>query len=407
MTTPTCRGCGGSASVTMVDLGAMPLANTYPDHADAQLPSHPLHVRVCPDCMLAQVHHEASPEEIFSDYAYFSSVSTSWLEHSRALASTLVERQGLDDTSLVVELASNDGYLLRWFQELGIQVLGVEPAGNVAEVAIEAGVPTRVAFFGADEAARMSEEGVAADVVVANNVLAHVPDLRGFLAGIRTILRPSGVTSIEFPHLAHLLDGVQFDTIYHEHFSYFSLTALRKIMRLEGLEVIDVVELPTHGGSLRVHAMRQEDAAEPDESVGRVLVAESAAGVDGLAAYEAFAARVDACCNEFIVWLRTARAQGRRVAAYGAAAKGNTFLNRCGVTAADIHMVADRSNAKQGRHLPGSDIPIVAPSVLLDDAPDDLLILPWNLRDEIADELRADGLDQTRFWTAIPQMMRT
>jgi SAM-dependent methyltransferase len=394
-------------TTTLVDLGATPLANAFvtPEQAAAHLDrAWPLHVRVCDACLLAQVDTVVPADSIFSDYPYLSSFSSGWVAHARRFAEATIPRFGLGAGSLVMEVASNDGYLLRHFVAHGIPVLGIEPAANVAAVARAAGVATRVAFFGAETARILVGEGVCADLIVANNVLAHVPDIAGFMAGLSTVLAPQGVATFEFPHVLRLLEGVQFDTIYHEHYSYLSLLVVERVLAGAGLRAFDVVALPTHGGSLRVYACHAAARHAGQPSVARVRAEERAAHLDRPDGYRGFAVRVAAVQREFRTFLAAGRAAGRRVAAYGAAAKGNTLLNTCGVGVADIACVADRNPAKQGRLLPGSHIPVVAPHALLRAAPDDVVILPWNIAEEIAGELAPLRKSGTRFWVAVPDL---
>jgi SAM-dependent methyltransferase len=383
----------------------MPLANSYVDRAalGRPEPSHPLHVFICETCLLVQLEALVTPEQLFSDYAYFSSYSASWLEHARRFAEMAIARFSLNTNSKVVEIASNDGYLLANFVAHGIPVLGVEPAANVAAVARARGVPTEARFFGRAYAHELYERGHAADLIVANNVLAHVPDLRDFLGGVAELLKPNGVFSAEFPHLLQLLLHSQFDTIYHEHFSYFSLRALETVLTRAGLRAFDVEMLPTHGGSLRLFACQRDSARYPEApAVETVRADEREGGLNRLATYEAFAARVADCREGLIAFIEQARNAGQVVAAYGAAAKGNTLLNSCGLTAADIICVADRSPHKQGRYLPGSRVPIVPPERIAELKPDYLLILPWNLRDEIMHEMAHVRAWGCRFVVAIP-----
>jgi hypothetical protein len=383
---PACRSCGAPLTTTFVDLGETPLANSYvtaEEVAEGRERRFPLHARVCGQCFLVQVDEPVSPEAIFSDYAYFSSMSDSWVAHARRYALAMIDRFALGPRSMVVEIASNDGYLLRHFLAAGVPALGVEPAANVAAAAVASGVPTEVAFFGRATAAWLSTRGVSADLIAANNVLAHVPDIRDFVAGFPILLAAEGVATFEFPHLLNLIHDVQFDTIYHEHFSYLSLTAVETVFALAGLRAFDVEPLSTHGGSLRLFACRAGAAHRQTERLVALRAKERAAGLDRLDAYRGFAPRVEAVKRDFLAFLAAARAEGKRVAAYGAAAKGNTFLNVCGIGADDIVCVFDRSPAKQGLLLPGSHIPILAPERLADARPDYLLVLPWNLIDEI------------------------
>jgi SAM-dependent methyltransferase len=384
--TPVCRFCGTELVHTFVDLGNTPLANAYLSESalGQQEPHYPLHARVCHNCFLVQVESVVPAEEIFSDYAYFSSYSSSWVEHARRFARTSISRFGLGADSRVVEVASNDGYLLRHFVEAGIPVLGIEPAVNVAKAANAAGVPTEATFFGAATARELRGRGWAADLLVGNNVLAHVPDLNDFVAGLAILLRPSGALSVEFPHLLRLVAEVQFDTIYHEHFSYFSFLTVERVFAAHGLTVFDVEQLPTHGGSLRVFASREDGTArKPSPALERLRAEERSAGLDGLEPYAGFSEQVSRVKAQLLDFLHTAKAEGRAVVAYGAAAKGNTLLNTCGIDRNLIAYVVDRSPHKQGRYLPGSHLFIHAPEHIFTTKPDYVLILPWNLREEI------------------------
>ena len=401
----SCRGCGTTLSQTFVDLGEMPLANSYPTAADLDQPDrrYLLHARVCHDCFLVQVDAVVPSADIFSDYAYFSSYSQSWVAHARRFASMARERFALGGESLVVEVASNDGYLLRHFVDDGVPVLGVEPAANVAAVAEAAGVPTMVRFFGRETADNLVADGKAADLVVGNNVLAHVPDLNDFVAGLGALIKPAGVISLEFPHLLRLMEGVQFDTIYHEHFSYFSLIALEPVLARHGLRLFDVETLATHGGSLRLFACHADcDQHQDGPGLDAVRDAEHRASLDRLSAYTGFAARVAAVKDSLLTFLEAANRDSKSVAAYGAAAKGNTLLNTCGVGTRLIDYVVDASPHKQGRYLPGSRLPIVAPDRLSETRPDYVLILPWNLCDEIIGQNSAVRDWGGRFVVPIP-----
>lgn len=402
-----CRFCAAPLRQSFVDLGATPLANSYLDPAKAHEPElvYPLHARVCSQCRLVQVEALAIPEEVFGHYAYFSSYAASWVEHARRYAAAAISRWSLSPSSRVIEVASNDGYLLQHFVAAGIPVLGIEPAANVAEAARARGVPTEVAFMGRATAQRLVAQGIAADLVVANNVLAHVPDIKDFVAGLQTILKPSGVMSIEFPHLLHLIEGVQFDTIYHEHYSYLSLLTVERIAAAQGLRVFDVEELPTHGGSLRVwlcHADRK--VLQETAGLRKVRADEAAAGFDTDAAYTGFQPRVQKVRDGFVQFLNEARAADRVVVGYGAAAKGNTLLNYCGVGPDLVRYVVDRNPHKQGCLLPGSHIPIHAPGHIVQTRPDYLLILPWNLRDEIVAQMSEVRHWGGKFVTAVPEI---
>jgi SAM-dependent methyltransferase len=406
---PVCRSCGAVLTHTLLDLGSQPLANSFLtreelEHGDEE--RYPLHARICPECLLVQVGVVVPTERIFSEYAYFSSYSDTWLEHAARFALAARERLQLGPGSRVLEVASNDGYLLRSFIAAGIPVLGIEPAENVAAAAIEAGVPTEVAFFGSERADDLAARGLAADLVVANNVLAHVPDLDDFVRGLRGALKPEGVLTIEVPHLLRLIEETQFDTIYHEHFSYFSLLSAQDVLARRGLRIFDVEELPTHGGSLRLWVSRHDDAARrPElESVQRVLSKERAAGLHSLAGYASFAPRVERVLDELRAFLDEARGENARVAAYGAAAKGNTLLNAAHVTSEAVKYVVDRNPHKQGRFLPGSHLPILEPEHVLRDRPEFLLVLPWNLKEEIVGQMAAVGEWGCRFVVPVPRL---
>ena len=401
-----CRSCGGHIDATVLDLGQQPLSNSYVDPGhEADERRYPLCAVLCTGCGLVQVADVVAPEDIFSDYAYFSSFSDSWVEHAARFAEAAEARFGLGPDSLVVEIASNDGYLLQHFAGAGIGVLGVEPAANVAEVARAKGIETEVAFFGVELARRLLDRGVRADLIVGNNVLAHVPDLNDFIGGIADLLADDGVVSIEVPHLLRLVEGTQFDTIYHEHFSYFSLTAARAAFGRHGLDVFDVEELPTHGGSLRIFACRAGSGTwATTDAVERVLVAEREARLTEPEGFTGFGQRVQACCEGLARFLGEQKAAGARVAAYGAAAKGNTLLNAVGVTADLLEYVVDRNPRKQGRLLPGSHVPIRDVEHLLGDRPDLVLILPWNLRIEIAEQMAGIRDWGGRFVVAVPEI---
>lgn len=402
----TCRFCRTPLRLSLVDLGVTPLANSYlPDAAAAaDEPVFPLHARVCQSCRLVQVEDVSTPDHIFSHYAYFSSFSASWLAHSERYAEDAVRRFGLGPRSKVVEVASNDGYLLQYFVRRGVPALGVEPAANVAAEAIAKGVPTDIAFFGVATAERLASAGHWADLMCANNVLAHVPDINDFTAGFARLLKAEGVMSVEFPHLLRMLAEVQFDTIYHEHYSYLSLLAVERIFAANGLRVFDVEELPTHGGSLRVWACKAGSAREEGRGLRKVREEEAAAGLDGDAAYAGFDTRVRAIRAELLAFLDGARREGKRVAAYGAAAKGNTLLNYCGIGADRIDFVADLNPHKQGTLLPGSHIPVHGPEQIDVARPDYLLILPWNLKDEIMRQMAGIRAWGGRFVIAVPRL---
>ncbi len=385
-----CRFCKAPVTRSFVDLGMQPLSNAYVDRASASgmEPFYPLHAYVCDGCLLVQVPELQSPERIFSDYAYLSSMSDSWLDHCRRYALERIDTLGLNAKSLVIEVASNDGYLLRNFKEKGVPVLGIEPAANVAAIAETAGIRTLARFFGAKLASELADEGQRADLLVGNNVLAHVPDLNDFVGGLATVLAPQGVLTMEFPHLGRLLAEKQFDTIYHEHFSYFSFGTVARVFAAHRLELFDVEELTTHGGSLRIYARHAGLAAPPvSKRVEELRERERAEGGVSLDAYARFAEEVREVKRKLLEFLIGRRREGKTVVAYGAAAKGNTLLNYCGIREDFIDYVVDRSPLKQGKLLPGSHIPIEAPERIRETRPDYVLVLPWNLRDEIAHQL--------------------
>lgn len=402
----TCRACGAPLGPVFCDLGTMAVANSYlPPEADAAAePRFPLCARVCSACRMVQLDHVVDAAGIFSDYAYFSSASASWLDHARRFCAAMTNRLGLGPQSLVIEVASNDGYLLRNFVAAGVPCLGIEPAANVAATARAAGVPTEIAFLTPDTAAEIvAAQGRQADLVVANNVLAHVPDINGFAEGLAALVAPGGVVSIEAPHLLSLVDGVQFDTIYHEHYAYWSALALERLLARHGLTVFDIETLATHGGSIRYLAAREPRPATAALQALRACEAERGLATDAF--YQGFDARVGAVLQNFRAWAAAQQDMGRKLAAYGAAAKGNTFLNAAGVRAPEILAVADRSPGKIGRRLPGSHIPVVSPEALLAMAPDEILILPWNIAPEIVAQLRGAGFTGG-LWTAVPEMRR-
>jgi SAM-dependent methyltransferase len=373
----------------VVDLGMSPLANRFltAEQCREMEPFYPLRLWLCTACGLVQLEEFETPERIFTDYAYFSSYSDSWVRHARDYAEMAIARFGLGADSRVVEIASNDGYLLQHFVARGIPVLGIEPAANVAEAARARGIPTVVEFFGTTSARRLAAEGVAADLVVANNVLAHTPALRDFVAGLRHVLKPGGTVTLEFPHLERLLAENQFDTIYHEHFSYFSLTTVDRLFRDHGLRVVDVEELPTHGGSLRVYAQAAETAGPRSPRVDEVLSREAAGGLSRPERLAAFGEQVEATKRDLLEFLIAARRAGRRIAGYGAPGKSTTLLNYCGIRTDFLEYTVDRSPVKQGRFLPGTHIPIHPPEHLARTRPDYVLILPWNLKDEIMESV--------------------
>jgi SAM-dependent methyltransferase len=400
-----CRACGGRLTVTMADLGLQPASNAFLEspagfHHEKR---YPLRAKVCEICKLVQLDYDVSPQELFGNYVYFSSYSDDWLAHAKAYCEMACERFALGRSSLVVELASNDGYLLKNFLRMGIPVLGIDPSDTVAAAAAKIGVPTLVEFFGERIANNLARQGRQADLIVGNNVLAHVPQLNDFIAGMAVLLRENGHITIEFPHLLELVTHVEFDTIYHEHFSYFSVYAIEQVFSRHGLRLYDVERLPTHGGSLRIfaaHAARED--LKDSVSLSEVRAQERAAGLQDLGTYAKFSKRVEECRDSLLAFLAAAKREGRRIAAYGAAAKGNTLLNFCGITPEDVMFVADRNPHKQNKFLPGTHIPVVSPEELMQAKPDYVLILPWNLRDEIQQHLAGIQEWGGRFVTPVP-----
>jgi SAM-dependent methyltransferase len=403
----SCRFCGAGLRRTFVDLGMSPLCETYPSAEDLNHGEtyYPLHVFVCDQCFLVQLEEYESPEDIFGDYAYFSSYSDSWLKHCDMYCQRMVDRFGLDQRKFVVEVASNDGYLLQYFVRRNVPVLGIEPAGNVAKVAVEKGVPTLVRFFGVELASELAAEGRSADLIAGNNVLAQVPDLNDFVEGLRILLKPEGVLTLEFPHLLRLIERNEFDTIYHEHFSYFSLLTTVRIMEAHGLKVFDVEELTTHGGSLRVYACRGESRTHNVEpAVAKLVADEEQAGLASPEGYEGFRQQVKKTKLALLDFLVTAAREGKSVAGYGAPGKSATLLHYCGIGKDLIEYTVDRSPHKQGRFLPGTHIPIYHPNRIFETKPDYVVILPWNLKDEIIDQLQGIRQWGGRFVVPIPEL---
>ena len=390
-TRATCRFCGNGLRHTVADLGMSPMANSYrkPEELNRMEPFYPLHAYVCDQCFLVQLEAFQSGEDIFSEYAYFSSYAQALLDHGKAYADAMTDRFGLGAQSKVVEVAANDGYLLRWFLPRGVPVLGIEPAGNVAEAARQLGIPMEVLFFGRETATQLKAAGHAADLMAANNVVAHVPDINDFVAGFKILLKPEGVATFEFHHVLNLLSLNQFDTIYHEHFCYHSLTTFSKILAHHGLKVFDVEEITTHGGSLRVFCQHDDSGVQAVSArVGEMLAREKAAGLDTLAPYLAFNERVKAMKRRLLAFLVKAKDEGKTIAAYGAPAKGNTLLNYAGVRSDFIDYTIDRNPHKQNHFLPGTQIPILGPEQLAVTKPDYLLILVWNLKNEVIDQMK-------------------
>ncbi len=392
---------------TFVDLGMSPLCESYiaEDQLDHMEPFYPLHVYVCGHCLLVQLLEYVSPHEIFSDYAYFSSYSDSWLQHARRYTELMIERFSLDRQSRVIELASNDGYLLQYFVARGIPVLGIEPAANVAEVAIGKGIPTLVRFFGQQTAEELIGEGKQADLLLGNNVLAHVPGLNDFVRGMKTLLSPRGIITMEFPHLLRLIEGNQFDTIYHEHFSYFSFIVAERVFEAHGLVVFDVDELPTHGGSLRIYARHHDDRSQPvSPRVAELRAREEQAGFTRIEHYLTFGEQVMETKRKLLEFLIAAKREGKSIAGYGAPGKGNTLLNYCGIRTDFLDYTVDRNPYKQGKYLPGTHIPIFAPDKIEETRPDYLLILPWNVKDEIMKQMAGIRAWGGRFVVPIPSV---
>lgn len=389
--TSTCRFCSTALRHTFADLGMSPLANSYLSDEQCQEmePFYPLHAFVCETCLLVQLEEFESPAAIFGDYAYFSSYSDSWLDHARRYVDMAYERFALGVQSRVVEIASNDGYLLQYFVAKGIPVLGIEPAANVAAAAESKGIPSLVKFFGRETARELAADGIHADLLIGNNVLAHVPDLNDFVGGMRILLAPNGVITMEFPHLMRLMAENQFDTIYHEHFSYFSLLTVQRIFEHHGLSIYDVEELPTHGGSLRIFACHHEQLRPASERLLALRERERHAGFLRLEHYTSFGEQVKQTKRELLRFLIDTKQAGKTIVGYGAPAKGNTLLNYCGIRADFVDYTVDRSPHKQGRVLPGTHIPIYGPEKIAETRPDYVLILPWNLKDEIMRQMAA------------------
>jgi len=402
-----CRFCDAPLAHPFADLGVTPLSNEYLEAADLLSGEmfYPLKAYVCDECYLVQLPEFATPEEIFGDYAYFSSYSDSFLNHAKAYVDLMCERFSFDRTSQVIEVASNDGYLLQYFKALGVPVLGIEPARNVAEVAVEKGIPSEVRFFGVETARDLAARGLQADLLLGNNVLAHVPDINDFVGGLKLALKPAGVITMEFPHLARLMASNQFDTIYHEHFSYLSLVSVERIFEAHGLSLFDVEEIWTHGGSLRIYAQHTDTAEhEPTDRLASLRTRERADGFGDLNHYLGFQKTINRVKRDFLRFLIDAREAGQTVVGYGAPAKGNTLLNYCGVREDLLTYTVDRSPHKQGRFLPGTRIPIHAPDRIMDTRPDYVVILPWNIKAEIKEQMAAIREWGGRFVVPIPEV---
>jgi hypothetical protein len=387
---PKCRLCGKILNNTFVDLGMQPLCESYvkAESANKMEPFYPLHTYVCDSCFLVQLEEYVTPKEIFTEYAYFSSFSDAWLAHAKNYVDMIIQKLQLNKNSFVVEIASNDGYLLKNFVNEGIPVLGIEPAANVAKEAIEKGVPTLVDFFTIEKSKELSKKGQCADLIIGNNVLAQVTDLNGFVEGMQILLKPSGVITMEFPHLMNLIDLNQFDTIYHEHFSYFSLISVEQLFAAHGLVIYDVERLPTHGGSLRIYACHIEDSSKSvKNSVVDLHQKEMQQGYGGLEKYFTFTEKVHSTKRNLLSRLITLKDAGKKIAGYGAPGKGNTLLNYCGIRSDFLDYTVDRNPYKHGKLLPGTHIPIFAPNHIEETKPDYILILPWNIKDEIINQL--------------------
>ncbi|MCP5427526.1 MAG: class I SAM-dependent methyltransferase [Chromatiaceae bacterium] len=407
MTDQPCRNCGAPLGCTFVDLGMSPLSESYIDTRQLNEPEtfYPLHAYICEHCFLVQLLEYVSPEQIFSEYAYFSSYSDSWSEHARRYCAAVTERFGLGQDSLVIEIASNDGYLLQHFVDRAIPCFGVEPAANVAEAAIKRGIPTAVRFFGEAAARDLNCEPGRPDLLIGNNVLAHVPDLNDFIAGMKVLLKPTGVITMEFPHLVQLMQQNQFDTIYHEHFSYFTLFVVEQAFARHGLTLFDVEELATHGGSLRIYARHAEYGALPVAArVAELRDRELALGFGTLETYTAFQQRVHETKRKLLQFLLNAKCAGKRIVGYGAPGKGNTLLNYAGIRSDFLDYTVDRSLYKQGKFTPGTHIPIHPPERIFQTQPDYLLLLPWNLADEIAQQMAAIRAWGGQFVVPIPEV---
>jgi hypothetical protein len=401
-----CRLCSAPLEQTFVDLGMSPLCESFRTRAQlsAMEPYFPLHVMVCGNCFLVQLEEYVSPESIFSEYAYFSSYSTTWVEHARTYCEMIRRRLDLGTDSLVVELASNDGYLLQHFLPMGVPVLGIEPAANVARAAIEKGVPTRVAFFGTKLARELEEQGRQADLIIGNNVLAQVPDINDFVRGMALLLKAEGVITLEFPHLERLMSENQFDTIYHEHFSYFSFLTIERMAARHNLRIIDVEELATHGGSLRVLFAHSSSSHRTSDRVSELLKREKRLGFQNMATYASFSGQVQRAKRELLSFLIAIKNEGKRICGYGAPGKGNTLLNYCGIGTDFLDFTVDRNPYKHGRFTPGMHIPILPVEAIDEARPDYILILPWNLRDEIVAQMHHIGKWGGKFIIPIPEV---
>jgi len=401
-----CRFCGNLLNHTFVDLGMSPLSNAYleSDAINKAEKFYPLHAYVCENCFLVQLEEFETPDQIFSDYAYFSSYSETWLRHAENYTELMTQRFGLNANSQVIEIASNDGYLLQYFQKQNIPVLGIEPAANVAKVAEEKGIPSLVKFFGVSTAKELVAQGKQADLLLGNNVLAHVPNLNDFVAGMKIVLKPDGILTMEFPHVLQLILQNQFDTIYHEHFSYFSFLTVEKVFADHGITLFDVEELPTHGGSLRIYGQHNDGKKPISDRVSKLKTKEIDAGLEQRSTYLGFGEQVKATKRHLLSFLIDIKNQGKSVVGYGAPAKGNTLLNYCGIRTDLLDYTVDRSPYKQGLFLPGTHIPIYHPDKIIETKPDYLLILPWNIKDEIIEQMSHIREWGGKFVVPIPQV---
>lgn len=404
---PKCRFCDAPLEYTFVDLGMQPLCESFvkAENVNHMEPFYPLHVRVCGKCFLVQLEEYVSPKEIFSEYAYFSSFSDAWLNHAKNYVDMITQRLGLNKESFVVEVASNDGYLLQYFVNKGIPALGIEPAANVAAAAVKKGVNTIVDFFNVTLASSLKNKGKTADLIIGNNVLAQVTDINGFVESMRILLKASGVITMEFPHLMNLVDQNQFDTIYHEHFSYFSLLTVEKIFAAHGLRIFDVEQLSTHGGSLRIYACHVDDLSKPvRDSVVSLREEEIKQGYSGLEKYFSFSEKVQATKRNLLAFLIELKRQGKTIVGYGAPGKGNTLLNYCGIRTDFLDYTVDRNPYKHGRFTPGTHIPIYAPEKIKETKPDYIFILPWNIKEEILSQLSYVRAWGAKFIVPIPEV---
>ncbi len=401
-----CRFCNAGLKRTFVDLGMSPLANSFLKHdALEQMEQfYPLHVFVCDECLLVQLEEFEAPEQIFSDYAYFSSYSETWLNHAKNYVNLMISRYGLNQSSQIIEIASNDGYLLQFFKKEGIPVLGIEPAANVAKVAEKKGITTIMKFFGEKMANELVNNGIKADLLLGNNVLAHVPNLNDFVKGLKILLKPNGIITMEFPHLLNLIEQNQFDTIYHEHFSYFSLYVIQKIFSFHGLKIFDVNELPTHGGSLRIYAKHNENSSSVTKRMYDLLEKEDKSGLASISTYEKFSEKVYKLKRALLKILIDIKNDNKKIVGYGAAAKGNTLLNYCGIGTDFIEYVVDQNPYKQGLYLPGTHIRIEPPEKIQETKPDYILILPWNLKYEIMSQMDSVQRWGGKFLVPVPEV---